>query len=145
MCIRDRPKDCVLSGNVEIPRDTANGDYAANHAMAGAKTLHMAPKKIAETLLGEMDLDGSYFTKCEIAGPGFMNFFLGGKWYEEVIGAVDSLKDDYGRCDVGHGEKAVSYTHLDVYKRQGQVRRRICQQADLQPCKSEKSKAHIPV
>jgi arginyl-tRNA synthetase len=101
------PKDCVLSGNVEIPRDTANGDYAANHAMAGAKTLHMAPKKIAETLLGEMDLDGSYFTKCEIAGPGFMNFFLGGKWYEEVIGAVDSLKDDYGRCDVGHGEKVM--------------------------------------
>ena len=41
------PETGRLSGVVEIPRDTANGDYAANHAMAGARALHMAPKKIA--------------------------------------------------------------------------------------------------
>ena len=51
------PADCELCGNVEIPRDTANGDYAANHAMAGAKAFHMAPRKIAEALLAELELE----------------------------------------------------------------------------------------
>ena len=44
------PAGAVLSGSVEIPKDTANGDYAANHAMTGARALHMAPRKIAEAL-----------------------------------------------------------------------------------------------
>lgn len=101
------PADCELCGNVEIPRDTANGDYAANHAMAGAKAFHMAPRKIAEALLAELKLENSYFEKCEVAGPGFMNFFLGQKWYGEVIKSVDGLKEDYGRCDIGGGEKVM--------------------------------------
>ena len=42
------PAGAVLSGSVEIPKDTANGDYAANHAMTGARVLHMAPRKIAD-------------------------------------------------------------------------------------------------
>ena len=54
------PGGAVLAGNVEIPKDTANGDYAANHAMAGAKALHMAPRKIAEALIANMELDGTW-------------------------------------------------------------------------------------
>ena len=45
------PAGAALSGTVEIPKDTANGDFAANHAMTGARALHMAPRKIAEILI----------------------------------------------------------------------------------------------
>ncbi len=97
----------TLAGVVEIPRDTANGDYAATHAMAGAKVLRMAPKKIAETLVAEINLDGSYFSKVEIAGPGFMNFFLGDKWYSDVLQNVEAEGDDFGRSDIGGGERVM--------------------------------------
>ena len=53
------PAGAALTGSVEIPKDTANGDYAANHAMAGAKALHMAPRKIAEALIENLDLEDS--------------------------------------------------------------------------------------
>ena len=48
------PEGASLSGTVEIPKDTQNGDYAANHAMTGARALHMAPRKIAEALVENM-------------------------------------------------------------------------------------------
>lgn len=97
----------TLSGVVEIPRDTANGDYAATHAMAGAKVFRMAPKKIAEALEAEIDLTDSYFSKVEIAGPGFLNFFLGDKWYADVLKNVESEGDDFGRSDIGGGERVM--------------------------------------
>jgi arginyl-tRNA synthetase len=97
----------TLAGNVEIPKDTRNGDYAANHAMAGAKALHMAPRKIAEALAAHLDLTDSYFDKVEIAGPGFMNFYLGSRWYGDVLADIEAEGADYGRIDVGHGEKVM--------------------------------------
>ena len=63
------PAGAVLSGSVEIPKDTANGDYAANHAMTGARALHMAPRKIAEALTANMELEGTWFDSVEVAGP----------------------------------------------------------------------------
>jgi len=96
-----------LAGNVEIPKDARNGDYAANHAMAGAKTLRMAPRKIAETLAAHLDLTDSYFEKVEIAGPGFMNFYLGSRWYGDVLADIEAEGADYGRIDVGRGEKVM--------------------------------------
>jgi arginyl-tRNA synthetase len=101
------PAGGVLSGVVEIPKDTKNGDYAANHAMAGARALHMAPRKIAEALCAHMDLSGSYFASVETAGPGFLNFRLSDKWYGDVLRAVDMEGADYGRVDVGRGEKVM--------------------------------------
>ena len=52
----------MLTGTVEIPKDTANGDYAANHAMAGARALHMAPRKIAEALSYYASISLLYFS-----------------------------------------------------------------------------------
>ncbi len=101
------PEGVSLSGKVDIPKDVKNGDYAANHALVGAKALHAAPKKIAETLAENLELEGSYFDRVEIAGPGFINFFLGKKWYGDVLRAVISEGKDYGRSDVGHGEKVM--------------------------------------
>lgn len=96
-----------LTGVVEIPRDTANGDYAANYAMAAAKALHMAPKKIAEAICAEADLTGTYFEKMETAGPGFINFFLGQKWYGDVLKNVSAEGADFGRCNIGGGERVM--------------------------------------
>ena len=64
------PEGAALTGSVEIPKDVTNGDYAANHAMTGARALHMAPRKIAEALVESIDLTGSWFSSVEIAGPG---------------------------------------------------------------------------
>ena len=101
------PGGCELKGSVEIPRDTANGDYAATYAMAAAKQLHMAPKKIAEILTDNMDLEGSYFTSYQVAGPGFINFRLSDNWYAQVLQAVESEKEDYGSCDIGQGKRVM--------------------------------------
>ena len=101
------PSGAVLSGTVEIPKDTANGDFAANHAMTGAKALHMAPRKIAEALIAQMDLAGSWFSSVEAAGPGFMNFRLNSGWYEDVLKAVAASGRDYGRIDEGRGQKVM--------------------------------------
>jgi len=99
------PEGAELKGIVEIPKDTANGDYAANHAMAGAKALRSAPRKIAETLVANIALEGSYFESVEIAGPGFMNFRLGSKWYADVLENVEAEGDDYGKTDTLKGQK----------------------------------------
>ena len=99
------PAGAELSGSVEIPKDTANGDYAANHAMAGAKALHMAPRKIAEALTANMELDGSWFSSVEVAGPGFINFRLAESWYSDVLKNIADEGADYGRVDVGHGQR----------------------------------------
>ena len=68
----DLPEGADVRGSVEQPKDTANGDFAANHAMASAKTMHMAPRKIAEALIAHMDLNGTWFASVEAAGPGFL-------------------------------------------------------------------------
>ena len=94
-------------GKVEIPKDTSNGDYAANHAMAGAKTLGMPPRKVAEILVSCIDLSGSYFEKVEIAGPGFLNFRLSDKWYGGVLETIRKEGTSFGCSDEGHGEKVM--------------------------------------
>ena len=101
------PAGAALTGTVEIPKDNANGDFAANHAMAGAKALHMAPRKIAEALIANTVLDGSWFASVEVAGPGFINFRLADKWYADVLQAVTEEGLDYGRSDIGHGQKVM--------------------------------------
>ena len=78
-----------VKATVEIPKDTAHGDYASSFAMAGAKALHMAPRAIAQAIVDHMDLTGSYFQKVDIAGPGFLNFILGPKWYGQVLAQVE--------------------------------------------------------
>ena len=99
------PEGASLSGTVEIPKDTQNGDYAANHAMTGARALHMAPRKIAEALVENLDLDGSWFSSVEVAGPGFINFRLAPAWYADVLSCVRAEDSDYGRVDEGCGKR----------------------------------------
>ncbi len=99
------PEADALSGVVEIPKDAANGDFAANHAMTGARALRMAPRKIADALVANLELEGSWFTGAEAAGPGFINFRLGPAWYGDVLAAVQREGADYGRSDALKGQK----------------------------------------
>ena len=90
---------------VEIPRDAANGDFTTTFALAASKALRQPPRVIAQALLDHMSLEGSYFASAEIAGPGFLNFRLGQRWYEEVCAAVEREGADYGRSDSLRGQK----------------------------------------
>lgn len=96
-----------LSGQVERPKDKANGDFAANHAMASAKAHRMPPRRLAEIILDNLRLDGSFFKSAEIAGPGFLNFRLSPKWYAQTLAAVEYDGLQYGRVDLGQGEKVM--------------------------------------
>ncbi len=101
------PAGASLTGTVEIPKDTQNGDFAANHAMAGARALRMAPRKIAEALVDNLSLDGTWFSSVEVAGPGFINFRLAPSWYQDVLKCVCAEGADYGRVDEGRGRSVM--------------------------------------
>ena len=101
------PAGAEVKATIEIPKDTTHGDYASSFAMAGAKALHMAPRAIAQAIVDHLDLEGSYFDRVEIAGPGFLNFTLGAKWYGDVLRAVEDEGADYGSTDEGKGQKVM--------------------------------------
>ena len=101
------PAGAELKGTTEIPKDPGHGDYACSYAMSAAKAMHMAPRKIAETLAGEIDFAGSWFDSVEVAGAGFLNFRLGDAWYAQVLRTVEAEGQDYGSVDEGHGKKVM--------------------------------------
>jgi arginyl-tRNA synthetase len=93
--------------NIEIPADKSHGDFAANTAMVCARAFKLPPRKIAELICDKIDLTGSLFDRAEIAGPGFMNFFLGDKWFSDVVENVLSEKENFGRTELGKGKKVL--------------------------------------
>ncbi|MEQ2443841.1 arginine--tRNA ligase [Pseudoflavonifractor intestinihominis] len=101
------PAGAQVKATIEIPKDVSHGDYASSFAMAGAKALHMAPRAIAQIILDHLELEGTYFQSAEIAGPGFLNFRLGSRWYGEVIADIEREGAAYGAVDEGHGEKVM--------------------------------------
>ena len=92
---------------LEVPADRSHGDWACNAAMAGARAFRLAPRKIAETVVSHLDLTPTYFDRCEIAGPGFLNFFLNPRFYADVLRDVEALGEQYGRSETGKGEKVM--------------------------------------
>ena len=101
------PAGAEVRSTVEIPKDTSHGDYASTFAMAGAKVLHMAPRAIAQAIVDNLELEGSYFQSVEIAGPGFLNFTLGPKWYGDVLSNVEREGAAYGSGSGGGGKKVM--------------------------------------
>ena len=99
------PDGVELKGTIEIPKEVKNGDYACSYAMSAAKAMHMAPRKIAETLASELALEGSWFSSVEVAGAGFLNFRLGDAWYGEVLKSIQAEGEGYGSVDEGKGQK----------------------------------------
>ena len=90
---------------VEIPKDTANGDYTTTFCLAAAKAMRKSPREVAQLLVGHMSLQDTYFTGVEIAGPGFLNFRLGDKWYADVLKTAETEKSTYGRSNGLQGKK----------------------------------------
>jgi arginyl-tRNA synthetase len=101
------PAEPIPSFRVEVPADKSHGDFAANVAMVSAKTFRMAPRKIAELLLEAVSLEGTIFERAEIAGPGFLNFFLKQDWFAGVVKTVLTEKEAYGRTNSGAGKRVL--------------------------------------
>ena len=145
---------------LERPADTSHGEWTTTLAMKSAKFAHCAPRKIAEAIVAHLPEDASV-EKVEIAGPGFINFYLSAAAKNAVFGEARAQGMDFARSNAGEGVKTqvefvsanpvgpmhighgrwaalgdslcrvmehagydipVSYTHLDVYKRQVQTR-----------------------
>ena len=92
---------------IEVPADKSHGDFATNAAMVSARTFKMAPRMIAEKLLSKMNFDGTVFEKAEVAGPGFINFFLNRKWFSDCVEAVISEGENYGKTNLGNGKRVL--------------------------------------
>lgn len=90
---------------VEAPREKEHGDFAANLAMLLAKPARMAPRKAAEILVQNLSLAGTWIERVEIAGPGFINFYLNPLWVYQALPRIINSGKDYGRVDVGRGKK----------------------------------------
>ncbi len=99
------PRAEVKTAPVEIPKDTANGDFTTTFALAASKALRQPPRNIAQALLDHMKLEGTYFASAEIAGPGFLNFRLNDSWYAGVMETVEAEGSAYGTNDGLRGKK----------------------------------------
>ena len=93
----DLPQADIPKFIIEKPADKKNGDFSSNIAMAGARAFHGAPRMIAEAIVKNFSLDGGYIDRCEIAGPGFINFYLSDKYYSDVLKDIVASGDSYGR------------------------------------------------
>ena len=90
---------------IEVPANRDNGDYSSNAAMAWARDLRSAPRKIAQTIADRLELCDTFVDRCEIAGPGFMNFYLKESYNACIIQDILEKGDAYGRSEYGAGKK----------------------------------------
>ncbi len=91
---------------LEIPKDKQHGDFACNIAMMLAKPLKTAPRKIAEGIVSHLEKDEN-IEKVEIAGAGFINFYLTKNYLYSVLKAIEDMGTDYGKIDMGKGKKVM--------------------------------------
>ncbi len=99
--------DALPDFKIEVPSSREHGDYAVNAALVWSKSFHNAPRKIAEILTANMDFDGTYIDRFEIAGPGFINFFLNDDYYADIVLDVADKKENYGKSDFGEGKRVL--------------------------------------
>lgn len=101
------PAEPLPAFQVTAPQDSAHGDFSANAALVGAKVLKTNPRALAQMIADEAVLDGAGFDKIEVAGPGFLNFHLGGSWFSGVVTNALKLGADYGKTDLGAGKRVL--------------------------------------
>ena len=109
-CVKISLEKCGISVGeflIEVPRDKQFGDFSTNVAMTLAKAERQAPRAIAERIIENIDVSGTYIEKVEIAGAGFINFYLKPEWLYLVAPAIHEMRERYGFVDVGKGEKVV--------------------------------------
>ena len=94
----------LLSIPLERTRDRAHGDYASNIALTLAKTARRKPRELAENIRSALPMS-AHVAKVDIAGPGFINFFLTPAAYHTVVGEILQRGDDFGRSALGNGRR----------------------------------------
>ncbi|MCL2633624.1 MAG: arginine--tRNA ligase [Oscillospiraceae bacterium] len=99
------PPEPLPAFSVEVPGNSANGDFSCNAALVSSKALKKPPRAVAELIVDSIDSSG--FDKIEIAGPGFINFFVGGKWFNETVTSVLETGENYGKSDLGDGKRVL--------------------------------------
>src|SRR5699024_9553437 len=90
---------------LEKPKDKTHGDFASNIAMQLARVARMAPRQIAEKLVAQLDIEAANIEKVEIAGPGFINFFMKDDFLGGIVQTILTEKDNYGRTNAGDNKK----------------------------------------
>ena len=90
---------------VEVPKDKSHGDFATNAAMLLTKQAKMKPRDIAQAIVDSLNKDSKLIEKVEIAGPGFINFYLSQNWLYDILPVVETQDTAYGSVDIGKGEK----------------------------------------
>ena len=92
---------------IEVPKDKNHGDFSTNIAMKLTKIMKNAPGKIAEAIVNNIVTDRTYIEKVEIAGPGFINFYLSDNRLYDGLKEAVRLGDDFGKLTVGKGQKVM--------------------------------------
>ncbi|GGB40114.1 arginine--tRNA ligase [Fictibacillus barbaricus] len=90
---------------LEVPKEKAHGDFATNMAMQLARIAKKAPRMIADELVANFDKSKASIAKVEIAGPGFINFYMDNSYLTELVPTVLKAGKDYGRTEHGNGKK----------------------------------------
>lgn len=101
------PEIDVPDINVETPREKEHGEFSTNIAMQVTKQAKKPPRLIAENIIKNLELDGTYIEKVECAGPGFINFYLKNDWLYDLLKVIQAEKDNYGRINIGNGKKVM--------------------------------------
>ncbi len=106
---------------LEHPSDLKMGDYSTNVAMVYAKQLKISPKELAEKIISELKTksipDINFISKIEIAGPGFINFYLSHDFFVSSVKEILKLKEDWGKNEILKGKKVmVEYTDPNPFK-----------------------------
>ena len=92
---------------IETPADRSHGDLATNAAMVSARTFRLAPRKIAEIITNNINLENTNLARFEIAGPGFINFFYDRSFYAGVLEEIKIQGKNYGRSNYGEGKSVI--------------------------------------
>ncbi len=99
------PSDDFPAVEVEEPKVESHGDFATNFAMLSAKTQKMAPRKIAQAIVDHIEDATGNLARTEIAGPGFINFFLETSAWPPIVKEVLACDEQYGASRIGQGNK----------------------------------------
>lgn len=90
---------------LETPKDKENGDYSTNMGMQLARVAKKAPRVIAEEIVNHFDNSKASIEKIDIAGPGFINFYMNNSYLTELIPAILTAGDNYGEVNIGNNQK----------------------------------------
>ncbi|VEF46427.1 arginyl-tRNA synthetase [Bacillus freudenreichii] len=98
-------EDQIPAVVLETPKDKAHGDYSTNMAMQLARVAKKAPRMIAEDIKAHVDTSEASIEKIDIAGPGFINFYMDNSYLTKLVPTILEAGDEYGRSEAGKGEK----------------------------------------